>query len=82
MTANRHTVNFYTKEGCHLCEVALEIIDLVAEKIDFRFNSIDITKDEELMMKFDLEIPVIEIDKEIVFVHKVDKQKLISILKS
>ncbi len=82
MTANRHTVNFYTKEGCHLCEVALEIIDLVAEKIDFQFNSIDITKDEELMMKFDLEIPVIEIDKEIVFVHKVDKQKLISILKS
>ncbi len=82
MTANRHTVNFYTKEGCHLCEVALEIIDLVAEKIDFQFNTIDITKDEELMMKFDLEIPVIEIDKEIVFVHKVDKQKLISILKS
>lgn len=82
MTANRHTVNFYTKEGCHLCEVALEIIDLVAEKIDFQFNSIDITKDEELMMKFDVEIPVIEIDKEIVFVHKVDKQKLISILKS
>lgn len=80
MTANRHTVNFYTKEGCHLCEVALEIIDLIAEKIDFQFNSIDITKDEELMMKFDLEIPVIEIDKEIVFVHKVDKQKLISIL--
>jgi len=82
LTANRHTVNFYTKEGCHLCEVALEIIDLVAEKIDFQFNTIDITKDEELMMKFDLEIPVIEIDKEIVFVHKVDKQKLISILKS
>ncbi len=82
MTANRHTVNFYTKEGCHLCEVALEIIDLVAEKIDFQFNSIDITKNEELMMKFDIEIPVIEIDKEIVFVHKVDKQKLISILKS
>ena len=82
MTANRNTVNFYTKEGCHLCEVALEIIDLIAEKIDFQFNSIDITKDEELMMKFDLEIPVIEIDKEIVFVHKVDKQKLISILKS
>jgi len=82
LTANRHTVNFYTKEGCHLCEVALEIIDLVAEKIDFQFNSIDITKDEELMTKFDIEIPVIEIDKEIVFVHKVDKQKLISILKS
>ena len=82
MTANRHTVNFYTKEGCHLCEVALEIIDLVAEKINFQFNSIDITKDEELMMKFDVEIPVIEIDKEIVFVHRVDKQKLISILKS
>jgi len=82
LNANRHTVNFYTKEGCHLCEVALEIIDLVAEKIDFQFNSIDITKDEELMMKFDIKIPVIEIDKEIVFVHKVDKQKLISILKS
>ncbi len=80
MTANRHTVNFYTKEGCHLCVVALKIIDLVAEKIDFQFNSIDITKDEELMMKFDIEIPVIEIDKKIVFVHKVDKQKLISIL--
>ncbi len=82
MTANHHTVNFYTKEGCHLCDVALEIIDLVAEKIDFQFNSIDITQDEELMMKFDIKIPVIEIDGEIAFVHKIDRKKLISILKS
>lgn len=82
MTANRHTVNFYTKEGCHLCEAALNALEQAAEKVDFQYNSIDITKNEDLMMKYDIEIPVIEIDKEIVFVHKVDKQKLISILKS
>ena len=80
MTANRHTVNFYTKEGCHLCEVALKITELVAEKIDFQFNSIDITQNEELMIKYDIDIPVIEIDGEIAFVHKIDKKKLISIL--
>jgi len=81
LTANLHAVNFYTKEGCHLCEVALKIIENVAEKIDFQFSSIDITQDKELMRKFDIEIPVIEIDGEIAFVHKIDKKKLISILK-
>jgi len=79
---DHHTINFYTKEGCHLCEAALNIIEQAAEKIDFQYNLIDITTDDELMKKFDIDIPVIEIDGEIAFKHKVDKKKLISILKS
>lgn len=81
MTANRHTLNFYTKEGCRLCEEALNAIEQAAEIVDFQYNSIDITTDEKLMMKFDIDIPVIEIDGEIAFKHRVDKKKLISILK-
>lgn len=82
MTIDLHTVNFYTKEGCHLCDVALDVIEQAKGKIDFQFNSIDITKDDELMIKFEFEIPVIEIDGEIVFKNKVDKKKLISILEN
>ena len=82
MTDNRHTVKFYTKEGCHLCEAALNTIEQASEKVDFLFSFIDIAQDDTLMMKFDRHIPVIEIDGKIAFKHKVDEKKLISILKS
>ena len=82
MIDNRHTVKFYTKEGCHLCDAALNTIEQAAEKVDFLFSSIDITQDDKLMMKFFFDIPVIEIDGKIAFKHKVNEKKLISILKS
>ncbi|MCH8927119.1 MAG: glutaredoxin family protein [Candidatus Marinimicrobia bacterium] len=62
--------------------MALNIIEHAAEEADFQFSSIDITQDEELMKKFDIEIPVIEIDGEIAFKHKINKKKLLRILKS
>ena len=62
--------------------MALNIIEHAAEEADFQFSSIDTTQDEELMKKFDIEIPVIEIDGEIAFKHKINKKKLLRILKS
>ena len=75
-------VKFYTKEECRLCETALEIIMQVAESIDFELNMLDITQDNDLMMRFGTEIPVVEIDGDIAFKYRVNKKEFIRLLKS
>ena len=54
-------VKLYTRQGCHLCdEVKDNILDLEKE-IPLTLNEIDIDQDEELLKKYGLEIPVIEV---------------------
>jgi len=75
-------VKFYTKEECRLCETALTVILHVGESIDFELNILDITQDDSLMMRFGIEIPVVEIDGDIVFKHRVNEKEFIRLLKS
>ena len=82
MKYRRPLVKFYTKEECPLCETALEIIMQVAESIDFELNMLDITQDNNLMMRFGTEIPVVEINGDIAFKYRVNKKEFIRLLKS
>ena len=75
-------VKFYTKEECHLCETALGIIMQVAESINFELNILDISQDDNLLMRFGNEIPVVEIDGDIAFKYRVNEKKFIRLLKS
>ena len=75
-------VKFYTKEECRLCETALSIILQVAESIDFELNILDITQDDNLLMRFGTEIPVVEIDGDIAFKYRVNEKKFIRLLRS
>ncbi len=75
-------VKFYTKEECHLCEAALRIIMQVAESNDFELIILDISQDDNLLMRFGTEIPVIEINGDIAFKYRVNEKKFIRLLKS
>ncbi|MFT5014538.1 MAG: hypothetical protein ACJAX5_002246 [Patiriisocius sp.] len=54
--------NFYTTSGCHLCELALEIIvKLQATDLpDLEIQPIDIADHDDLVEKYGIRIPVIQ----------------------
>lgn len=54
-------VRIYHAAGCHLCEIALGVLERVRAEIPFALEEIDITGDEELERAYRERIPVVEI---------------------
>lgn len=77
MTKHYPLLRFYTKENCHLCDVALEIVKRAAKKLRFTLETVDITQSDDLMMKYGIEIPVIEIDGNLEFKNEVNEKELL-----
>ena len=80
MTKHYPLLRFYTKESCHLCDVALEIVARISNKINFTLEKVDITQSDDLMMKYGNDIPVIEINGNFEFKYKVTEKDLLSTL--
>ena len=55
-------VQIYTRHGCHLCEQALETLELLQNELRFEIVEIFIDGDPELEYKFGEQVPVIQID--------------------
>lgn len=56
----RMHVIFYTRQGCHLCDEAKLMLQLVQEDYPLTWTEVDIEKDDESHEKYMLMIPVIE----------------------
>ena len=55
-------VRVYSKPGCHLCEVALDVVAAVCADLGEGFEEVDITGSPELMATYGEEIPVTFVD--------------------
>jgi hypothetical protein len=53
-------VRVYVADGCHLCDVALDVVRSVCGE---RFEVVDITDVEELERRYRAVIPLVEIDR-------------------
>ena len=63
-----HQVIVYSKPGCHLCEAVISILaELSKKKRTFELTVIDITKDESILEKYFLTIPVVSVDGQDVY---------------
>jgi glutaredoxin len=71
-----HRVVLYSRAGCHLCDVAREIVFAQRERHDFAFEEVDIEGDDELELEYGIRIPVVEIDGEEAFEITVDPAEL------
>ncbi|MCA1031539.1 glutaredoxin family protein [Bacillus timonensis] len=63
----------YSKENCSLCEKAKAVLLEINQEIPIEIEEIDIYQDDDLLMKYQIMIPVIEIDGEEVefgIIHK------------
>ena len=55
------TLNFYTREGCHLCDEAFDLLQRYAAYLP-EIREIDIDTDPVLRQQWDTWVPVVEID--------------------
>jgi glutaredoxin len=55
-------VTVFTRHGCHLCHVAIAILEGMSVELDFTTEKIYIDGDESLEQLYGEQIPVIQID--------------------
>ena len=69
-------VTLISKDDCHLCDVAKEVILGVRKKIAFEFNETKIVPGEKDFETYGERIPVILIDGKFAFQYKVSERQL------
>jgi predicted thioredoxin/glutaredoxin len=65
-------VVLYSRGGCHLCDVARQVLRALQRTIPFEMREVDIATDPDLERRFMLEIPVVEIAGEVVTSAPID----------
>jgi len=55
-------ISIYSRHGCHLCEVALEVLESMKVELGYTIETIYIDGDKELERLYGEQVPVIQID--------------------
>lgn len=66
----------YMRPGCHLCDVAREVIETVGRRHGFEYEEVDVETDEKLELEYGLRIPVVTVDGVERFEIRVDEREL------
>ena len=69
--SERARVIIYSRPGCHLCEEAKQAIESAQCANEYTLEEIDIESDVALLQRYRSDIPVITINDEEAFRHKV-----------
>jgi glutaredoxin len=69
-------VTLYTREGCHLCEAAREVVARVCAELGESFVEVDVDTDEVLRARYTDEVPVTLVDGRQHDFWRVDEQRL------
>jgi glutaredoxin len=74
-------VVLYSREGCHLCDAARDVLLAERSRSPFDLVEVDVAGDDDLEREYGIRIPVIEIDGEERFEYEVDPAALVSIVR-
>lgn len=55
-------VTLYSKENCSLCDKGKKILEELQAELKFSIEEVDIYKDDTLLEKYQIMIPVAEVD--------------------
>lgn len=66
----------YSGRGCHLCEVALAVLERDRERLDLEIEVVDITADPDLERAYREQIPVVFVGGRKAFKYHVDPLEL------
>lgn len=55
-------IKFYSKENCSLCDKGMLVLEKINKEIQLNIEIIDIYQDDELLEKYQIMIPVVEVD--------------------
>ncbi|HXN84028.1 MAG TPA: glutaredoxin family protein [Myxococcales bacterium] len=81
MPEQEHEVVLYTRAGCCLCESAKEAIAQARRTVSFAYREVDIDGDPRLFAAHRYDIPVIEVDGNRAFKHRVAAAALVERLR-
>jgi len=68
-------VTIYSRSNCHLCEVALAVLQGLQDEITFSIEKILIDGDAELEKKYGEQVPVIHINGQMHDFFRVDPER-------
>ncbi len=66
-------VILYTREHCMLCKEAYYLLQWLSEKYPMTLETIEITRDPELELRYALEVPVVEIEGQVVAMSLIEE---------
>lgn len=69
-------VTLYTRSGCHLCDVAKDVVHAVRLDRPFDLDVVDVDTDPGLTAKYGSEVPVILVNGRKAFKYRVDPAAL------
>lgn len=55
-------VIMYTRQGCHLCEQAWELLQAEQQRYGFQLEAVDVDRSQELVALYGEKVPVVVID--------------------
>jgi glutaredoxin len=56
------TVQIYSRHGCHLCEIAVNVLESMQNELNFEIQEIFIDGNADLESRYGDQVPVIQID--------------------
>ncbi|HEY5885615.1 MAG TPA: glutaredoxin family protein [Pyrinomonadaceae bacterium] len=74
-------VVIYSRPGCHLCEEAKKVIKASGYREEYTLEEINIESDAELLRRYRFDIPVITINGEEAFRHRVSAVEFVEKIK-
>lgn len=75
-------VVLYARPGCHLCDVARDVVEGVLASVPFIFEEVSIEGDDALELAYGIRIPVVVVDGEERFEIEVDPVELTALVRS
>jgi glutaredoxin len=70
--ASQLVIVLYSRNGCHLCDDAFEMLRQRQERFGFRLDVVDIDSNPELRNRYDQSVPVIEVNGKVRFHGRVN----------
>jgi glutaredoxin len=71
------TVKLYMRQRCHLCEDAKTLLEELQQEWQFVIMEVDIDEDDDLIERYGITIPVIELNGEEVQAGIINKKFII-----
>lgn len=69
-------VELYSKEDCHLCEEAKTVLEKVQKQMPFVLREFKLTPGDQYFEEYKEMFPVVHIDKQLAFKHRVSENML------
>ena len=77
-----HRVVLYSRDGCHLCDVARSVLEHVRAAHPFELTEVDVDTDDALVRDLGYRVPVVVLDGEELFEIEVDADRLAALVRA